>query len=125
VNAVELGIRAVNSMTNCKYSSEYENECPSITDFCILVHSLVQNINSLEEEVVRWRHALLKYLPINEAEELRCDIFSNLTGSIDFNEAYQLYVEKMCLGRDPMDDDEHINRMFRLRDGKDDTTITL
>lgn len=112
-------------MTNHKYSYECENECPCITDFCLLVHSLVQNINSLEEEVIRWRYALLKYLPAKEAEELRSDIFSNLTGSIVCNEAYQLYVEKMCDGRDPMDDEEHFNRMLRLRDGKDATTIPL
>lgn len=112
-------------MNNPRNSYECESECQSITDFCLLVHPLGQNINSLEEEVVRWRHELLKYLPSKEAEELRSDIFSNLTGSIAFNEDYKLYVEKMCLGRDPIDDDEHINRMLRLRYGKYDTTITL
>ncbi|WP_069874300.1 hypothetical protein [Fusibacter sp. 3D3] len=87
--------------------------------------SLIQNINSLEEEVVRWRYALIQYLPTKEADELRSDIFSNLTGGIDCDEAYQFYVEKMCGGHNPMDDEEHFNKTLRLRDGRDDTTITL
>lgn len=112
-------------MADYQYPYEYEDKCGRIIDFCRLVHSLVQDINDLEEEVVRWRQALIKYLPIQEAEGLRSDIFSNLSGSYAADEAYQFYIERLCGGHDPMENEEHINRMIRLRNGTDDTTITL
>lgn len=112
-------------MSDYRSSYECEDECSYITDFCHLVHSLVQDINGLEEEIVRWRQALIKYLPPQEAEGLHSDIFSNLAGDYATYEAYQFYIGRLCNGQDPMENDEHVNRMIRLRDGTDDTTITL
>jgi hypothetical protein len=112
-------------MTDCRSSYECEDECSRITDFCRLVHSLVQEINGLEEEIIRWRQALIKYLPPQESEGLRSDIFSNLAGDYSADEAYQFYIGWLCNGQDPMGIDEHVDRMLRLRDGTDDTTITL
>lgn len=117
--------REVNSVADYRYPYECEDECSRIGDFCRLVHSLAQDINGLEEEVVRWRQALIKYLPPQEAEGLRSDIFTNLSGSYAADEAYQFYIGRLCGGHDPMENEEHINRMIRLRDGTDDTTITL
>jgi len=85
----------------------------------------VKDINDLEEKVVRWRQALIKYLSPQEAEGLRSDIFSNLTGNYADDEAYQLYIERLYGGQDPMENDDHINRMIRLCDGTDETTINL
>jgi hypothetical protein len=112
-------------MTDYIFSYECEDECSRIADFCSLVHSLVLDINSLEEEIVRWRQALIKYLPNQEAEGLQSDIFSNLAGDFSADEAYLFYIERLCNGHDPMQNDEHVNRMIRLRDGTDDTTLVL
>jgi len=112
-------------MSDCRSSCECEAECCRITDFRRLVHSLVQEINDLEEEIVRWRQVLIKYLPPQEAEGLRSDIFSNLAGDYAADEAYQFLIERMYNGQDPMENDEHVGRMIRLRDGVDDTTLTL
>ena len=112
----------VNIMTNDADFSE-DNDNILVTDFCLLVHKLVTNINSLEEEVVRWRQALIKYLPSQYAEGLRADIFSNLSYSFSDNVAYIFYMNQVCHGKDPMEDEEHLLRMIRLRDGMDETSV--
>lgn len=125
MNVMELGTRQVNFMNDSRCCYECEDECRRIIDFCLLVHSLVQDINSLEEEIVRWRQVLIKYLPSQEAEGLRSDIFSNLAGDYSDDKAYQYYITRLCEGHDPLENDEHVNRMLRLRDGTDDTTLAL
>ena len=52
--------------------------CSDITDFLKLTDAMVDEINELRAEVVRWRQALIKHLPPRWADGLRQDILSNL-----------------------------------------------
>ena len=67
--------------------------------------------------------ALIKYLPERWAEGLRMDIFCNLSRDFEGDPAYDLYV-KLKRGEDPQRSKEHIDRLYRLADGTDDTSIT-
>ena len=57
---------------DCFYS------CRTVHDFMRLTDEMVHTIIGLEEELVRWRQALIKYLPPEWAEGLRSDILNRL-----------------------------------------------
>lgn len=99
------------------------DDCTYVEDFCLLVHSLVKDIAHLEEETVRWRQALIKYLPKQWADGLKSDIFDNLAGRHGGDPAYEIYLRQMGLRQDPLETREHTEKMCRLRDGIDETTV--
>lgn len=105
------------------YMEDCTESCKTIDDFLNLTNEMVDTIIDLEEELVRWRQALIKYLPQGFAEGLRQDIFNNLSRDFDGDPAYNLYV-KLKRGEDPQRSKEHIDRLYRLADGTDDTSIT-
>lgn len=93
-------------------------------DFMALTDAMVSEILRLEEEVVRWRQALIKHLEPRWADGLRQDIFDNLSRTFYGFDAYQLFINYMHGGVDPMESPDHVDRMLRLRDGNDETSIT-
>ena len=115
---------------------DFCDSCPGCVTRCImlpdpeeedcfrLVSAMLEEIQFLEEEVVRWRQALIKYLEPGWADGLYDDIFSNLSGRFDDYPAYRKFVDQWCRGKDPYDSPEHTRTMLRLRDGNDETSIT-
>lgn len=101
----------------CMYS------CQTVDDFLNLTDEMIETINGLEEELVRWRQALIKYLPEEWKEGLRQDIFNNLSRDFEGDPAYDLYI-KMKRGTDPQQEEERRKRLYRLADGTDETSIT-
>lgn len=106
-----------------EYMEDCTESCKTIDDFLNLTDEMVETIIDLEEELVRWRQALIKYLPQDFAEGLRQDIFNNLSRDFDGEPAYNLYV-KLKRGEDPQRSKDHIDRLYRLANGTDDTSIT-
>lgn len=89
-----------------------------------LIHDLTEEIVLLEEELIRWRHALIKYLPVRWADGLRQDIFDNQSRRFyGDSELYDRFVDEYCAGVDPLESDDHVERMLRLRDGTDEISI--
>lgn len=99
--------------------------CQEIADCYMLIDSLVQDILTLEEEMIRWRQALLKHLSPIDAQNLHSDIYDNLARRYYDNERYQTYIKLAYDGVDPMESDEHCQMLRRLRDGIDETSVTL
>ncbi len=104
------------------YAENCLNRCSTIDDFLNLTDEMVETIIGLEEELVRWRQALIKYLPEEWAEGLRQDIFNNLSRDFEGDPAYDLYV-RMKRGKDPQQAKKRIKRLYRLADGTDKTSI--
>ena len=100
------------------------HDCPTVYDFLKLTDEMVKTIIELDEELVRWRQALIKYLPPEWAEGLRQDIFNNTSRCFEGEPAYDLYVNWMCGGVDPQQEDSQTERMHRLANGTDETSIT-
>lgn len=107
----------------CNYEEPCEYNCPTVDDFLNLTDEMIETILDLEEELVRWRQALIKYLPEKWAEGLRQDIFNNLSRDFEGEPAYDLYV-RLKRGTDPQQSEERRARLYRLADGIDDTSIT-
>ena len=102
---------------NCLYS------CATVHDFLSLTDEMVETIIDLEDELVRWRQVLVKYLPDDWAEGLRQDIFNNLSKGFEGDPAYDMYIH-MKHGKDPQQSKKRIKRLYRLADGTDKTSIT-
>lgn len=98
-------------------------QLPNEEPFYRLIAAMTEQIDLLEAEVVRTRQALIKHLSPRWAEGLYDDIFSNLSMRFagDY-EAYDNFIRDCCDGTDPLESDEHVARMLRLRDGTDETT---
>ena len=101
------------------------DQCNELSDCYILIDSLVQDILTLEEEMVRWRQALLKYLPPLDAQNLMSDIFDNLACRNIDSEAYQKSIKLAGYKEDPMESEEHTELLWRLRNGTDETSVNL
>lgn len=97
--------------------------CSKIYDFMKLTDEMTSTIIDLEEELVRWRQALTKYLPKEWAEGLQQDILCNLSQDFEGDPAYDMYVSWMKGGTDPQQDEERIKRLYRIAHGTDETTI--
>ena len=99
--------------------------CSDINDFLILTNIMVEEINFLRAEVVRWRQALIKYLSEEWADGLRQDILSNLYlyDYLDYN-AYNFFINRCYNGQDPMFSKEQSKLLKRLIKGTDSTSIT-
>ena len=77
---------------------------------------MVNEIMLLEEEIVRWRKAIMQFLSPNLADELDQDIFSGLSRPFYYFKAYGLFMNPMEFG-------EHRRTLWRLRNGSDTTSI--
>lgn len=100
------------------------HDCPTVYDFLKLTDEMMKTIVELDEELIRWRQALIKYLPPEWAEGLRQDIFNNTSRDFEGEPAYDLYVNMVCGGEDPQQESSRIDRMYRLANGTDETSIT-
>lgn len=104
---------------------DYCSQCSDIHEFLKLTNAMVYEINELRAEVVRWRQALIKHLPPEQADGLRQDIFDSIyVNDYDDFYAYNYFVKRCCNGIDPFDNPEHAELMTRLRKGTDKTSIT-
>lgn len=122
-------------LNQCHYDPEQEDDisydceenciynCTTIDDFLDLTDEMIETIIDLEDELVRWRQALIKYLPKDWAEGLRQDIFNSLSRDFEGEPAYDLYVQ-LRRESDPQQDEQRIRRLYRLADGTDETSIT-
>ncbi len=121
----DLDIRRVSDGDSepCDYEEDCVYSCSTVNDFLRLTDEMIETIIDLEDELVRWRQALIKYLPERWAEGLRMDIFDNLSRDFEGDPAYDLYV-KLKRGIDPQQEQERLNRLYRLADGIDDASIT-
>ena len=99
-------------------------DCPDVYNFLRLTDELIHTILELEEEVIRWRQALIKYLPPDWAEGLCQDILCNLSRDFEGEAAYDFYVNSLCGGKDPQQDKARLARLRRLMNGTDETSIT-
>ena len=104
------------------YPEPCECNCKTVDDFCRLTDEMIETIIDLEDELVRWRQALIKYLPERWAEGLRMDIFCNLSRDFEGDPAYDFYVNQRQ-GNDPQRNKERTDRLYRLAKGTDETTI--
>jgi len=107
---------------SCDYEEDCVHTCPTINDFLKLTDEMIDTIINLEDELVRWRQVLIKYLPEDWAEGLRQDIFNNLSRDFEGEPAYDLYVS-IHHGGDPQQSKARIKRLYRLADGNDSTSI--
>ncbi len=116
-----------NKVLNVQVQQEQEygcfDSCSTIYDFMKLTDEMTSTIINLEEELVRWRQALIKYLPERWAKGLQEDILCNLSRDFDGDPAYDIYVNWMKGGHDPQQDEERIKRLYRIAHGTDETTI--
>ena len=99
-------------------------DCPDIDNFLRLTDELIHTILELEDEVIRWRQALIKYLPPDWAEGLRQAILCSLSRDFEGDAAYDFYVNSLCGGKDPQQDKARLARLRRLMNGTDETSIT-
>ncbi|MCQ2511632.1 MAG: hypothetical protein MJ116_14340 [Lachnospiraceae bacterium] len=106
-----------------RYPDDSCDECTQLEELCTLVDCLVNDIVLLEEEMVRWRAALYPYLSPEDADCLRSDIFDNLAERHTDEDTYQLYLRVMNRTTDPMESEDHLETMKRLRDNRDETSI--
>lgn len=117
---------SINNRDEPDYSAlEDCNNCKELSGCYMLIDFLVQDILTLEEETVRWRQALLKHLSPADAQNLLADIFDNMARRNYDNEAYQKYISLLGYKEDPMESKEHTELLWRLRNGTDETNITL
>lgn len=100
------------------------NDCQTVDAFLHLTDEMITTIIELDEELVRWRQALIKYLPEEWADGLRQDIFNNTSRDFNGDPAYDLYVKLVRNSVDPQQEDTRIGRMHRLAQGTDETSIT-
>ena len=107
----------------CDHEEDCKLSCTTVDDFLKLTDVLMETIINLEEDLVRWRQALIKYLPEDWAEGLRQDIFNNLSRDFEGDPVYDLYVNLKC-GNDPQQSEERKRLLYRLAEGTDDTSIT-
>jgi hypothetical protein len=113
-----------NRRCDCCDEDECLHDCPTVYDFLRLTDEMVKTIIGLDEELVRWRQALIKHLPPEWAEGLLDDILDNTSRDFEGDPAYDLYVSLACGGKDPQQDEERLERMKRLIRGTDETSIT-
>ena len=105
-------------------TDEYIRDRDAVDSFLKLTDEMVRTIIDLDEELVRWRQVLIKYLPSEQAEGLQQDIFNNISRDFEGEPAYDLYVRLVCGGQDPQQEDSRIARLHRLAKGTDETSIT-
>lgn len=115
--------KGLNVQTSQNQEYDCFDGCSAIYDFMKLTDEMTSTIINLEEELVRWRQALIKYLPEEWANGLQQDILCDLSRDFEGDPAYDMYVNWMNGGYDPQQDQERIDRLYRIAKGIDETTI--
>lgn len=104
--------------------TECISDCDTVCSFLKLTDEMVKTILELDEELIRWRQALIKYLPPEWADGLQQDIFNNTSRDFEGDPAYDLYVRLVCGGQDPQQVASRTDRLHRLAKGTDENSIT-
>lgn len=105
---------------------DYEAESQHMRfEFYRLIASMVEDILLLEEDLVRWRKALIPHLTKPNAEGLQSDILDGLARNYERIPAYDIFMQEYCNNKNPMENEEHCDRMTRLRKGIDETSVFL
>ena len=105
---------------------DYETESQRMRfEFYTLIGSMVEDILLLEEDLVRWRKALIPHLTKQNAEGLQSDILDGMTRNYEGIPAYDMFMQEYCNNKNPMENKEHCDRMTRLRRGIDETSVFL
>ena len=105
---------------------DYETESQRMRfEFYTLIGSMVEDILLLEEDLVRWRKALIPHLAKQNAEGLQSDILDGMTRNYEGIPAYDMFMQEYCNNKNPMENKEHCDRMTRLRRGIDETSVFL
>ena len=113
------------------------DDCPGCIEYCRLMplpvgeediypllYLMTKEISLLEEELVRWRRALIEKLPDEKADVLLQNIYGGLSRRFyGESDLYDRFVDDFCSGIDPMASDEHVQLMQRLRMGIDESSI--
>ncbi len=110
-----------------KKTMESYKETEEIHKLLEIIDVLARDIIESDLEIVKWRHALLKYLPSDFAKLLEADMMDQLNaGRYWMYEGYRLYVGLLCGGKDPQQSSSYHRRLYRLRNGtsKDSDTLT-
>ena len=94
--------------------TECSGDCDTVCSFLKLTDEMIKTILELDEELIRWRQTLIKYLPPEWAEDLQQDIFNNISRDFEGDPAYDLYVRLACGGQDPQQEASRIARLHRL-----------
>lgn len=115
---------AENKFIKVQEQMECIHDCSTVYEFLKLTDEMVKTIIELDEELVRWRQVLIKYLPPEWADGMKQDIFNNTSRDFEGEPAYDLYVKLVCNGVDPQQEDSRIKRIHRLAKGTDETSIT-
>ena len=68
--------------------TECIGDCDTVCSFLKLTDEMTRTILELDEELIRWRQALIKYLPPEWAEGLKQDIFNNTSRDFEGDPAY-------------------------------------
>ena len=102
-------------MTDYKLLSDLCDKCGN--EFYGLVDCFIKDIQHLEMKVVYLRYLLCRMLPESDAEVLRSEIFSGLSGNYFDQFAYHQYVLKYKDGQDPMETEEYCERLKRVSCG--------
>lgn len=104
----------------------YEEESQRMRfEFYTLIASMIEDILLLEEDLVRWRKALIPHLTELNAEGLQSDILDGLAKNYEGIPAYDMFMQEYCNNKNPMENEEHCDRMIRLRKGIDETSVFL
>ena len=103
----------------------YGMECRELHECYSLIDSLVNDILTLEEEMVNWRHALIRHLDPVTGQNLQSDIFDYLAQRHTDNDTYQAYLDAFGMDEDPMESDEHTQKLWRLAHGTDEESVNL
>lgn len=117
------------SNLSADYTAEFcDKDCDRCEDVfqCYkLIDSLVRDILALEEEMVNWRHALVRHLDPIDAQNLQADIFDGLAQRYYESETYQDYLDMFHYAEDPMESREHVQKLWRLAYGTDEGSANL
>ncbi|MDO4650502.1 MAG: potassium channel protein [Eubacteriales bacterium] len=104
----------------------YADECTHIRyEFYALLDAMIEDILLLEEDLVRWRKALIPHLTPENAEGLQSDILDGLARNYEGMPAFDWFVREYCENKNPMENEEHCKRMGRLRKGIDESSVFL
>lgn len=107
-------------------SPDYDEEIRRMRfEFYSLIANMVEDILLLEEDLVRWRKALIPHLTPDNAEGLKSDILDGMARNYEGTPAYDMFIAEYCNNNNPMENDEHCSRMIRLRKGIDETSVFL
>lgn len=103
---------------------DYCSDCSTMDDYNTLTYEMIEEIKFLRAEVIRWRQALIKYLPPNWDEGLKEDIYDNIFQHFEDLAAYKHFINSCSDGVDPLDNEEQSKLLARFKDGIDETSIT-